>query len=60
MGRYARLALLSLDELGYGSLDSRGAELFFQIITEREERASIATVRTAPSANGARLSPTRA
>lgn len=43
LGRYARLDLLCLDELGYVSLDSRGAELLFQIITEREERASIAT-----------------
>ena len=43
VGRYARLDLLCLDELGYVSLDSRGAELLFQIITDREERASIAT-----------------
>lgn len=43
VGRYARLDLLCLDELGYVSLDPRGAELLFQIITEREERASIAT-----------------
>jgi len=42
VGRYARLDLLCLDELGYVSLDPRGAELLFQIITEREERASIA------------------
>lgn len=40
--RYGRLDLLCLDELGYVQLDSRGAELLFQIITEREERASIA------------------
>jgi DNA replication protein DnaC len=30
-----------LDELGYVQVDPRGAELLFQIITEREERASI-------------------
>ena len=42
MGRYGRLDLLLLDELGYVQLDPRGAELLFQIITEREERASIA------------------
>ena len=41
VGRYARLDLLLLDELGYVGIDSRGAELLFQIITEREERASI-------------------
>lgn len=41
VGRYARLDLLLLDELGYVQIDSRGAELLFQIITERDERASI-------------------
>jgi DNA replication protein DnaC len=40
--RYGRLDLLLLDELGYVQIDPRGAELLFQIITEREERASIA------------------
>jgi DNA replication protein DnaC len=41
VARYGRLDLLLLDELGYVQLDPRGAELLFQIITEREERASI-------------------
>ncbi|MGH3371991.1 MAG: IS21-like element helper ATPase IstB [Nocardioidaceae bacterium] len=48
VGRYARLDLLCLDELGYVSLDPRGAELLFQIITAREERASIACASNAP------------
>ncbi len=42
VGRYSRLDLLLLDELGYVQIDPRGAELLFQIITERDERASIA------------------
>ncbi len=42
VGRYARLELLIVDELGYVSVDPRGAELLFQILTEREERASVA------------------
>jgi len=41
VGRYGRFDLLLLDELGYVQIDPRGAELLFQIITEREERASI-------------------
>jgi DNA replication protein DnaC len=41
VGRYARLDLLLLDELGYVKIDTRGAELLFQIITEREKRASL-------------------
>jgi DNA replication protein DnaC len=42
VSRYGRLDLLLLDELGYVQIDPRGAELLFQVITEREERASIA------------------
>ena len=48
VGRYARLDLLLLDELGYVQVDPRGAELLFQIITEREERASIAIATNLP------------
>ena len=48
IGRYSRLDLLCLDELGYVSLDPKGAELLFQIITAREERASIACASNAP------------
>jgi DNA replication protein DnaC len=47
IGRYGRLDLLCLDELGYLHLDPRGAELLFQVITEREERASIAVASNA-------------
>ena len=36
------LTSVSLDELGYLSLDRRGAELLFEVLTEREEKASIA------------------
>lgn len=48
VGRYSRLDLLCLDEVGYVSLDTHGAELLFQIITAREERASIACASNAP------------
>jgi len=48
IGRYSRLDLLCLDEVGYVHLDPRGAELLFQIITAREERASIACASNAP------------
>src|SRR5581483_8190264 len=33
--------LLCIDELGYMELDKRGAELLFQVLTEREEKASV-------------------
>lgn len=46
--RYGRFDLLLLDELGYLSLDTRGAELLFQVLTEREERASVAVASNSP------------
>jgi DNA replication protein DnaC len=48
VARYGRLDLLCLDELGYVQLDGRGAELLFQIITERDERASVAVASNLP------------
>ena len=48
VARYARLDLLCLDELGYVHLDPRGSELLFQVITERDERASIAVASNLP------------
>jgi len=48
VGRYGRLDLLLIDELGYLHLDPRGAELLFQVMTEREERAPIAVATNAP------------
>ena len=48
VARYGRLDLLLLDELGYVAFDARGAELLFQILTEREERASIAIASNLP------------
>lgn len=40
---------LLVDELGYVSIDPKGAELLFQVLTEREERASVATASNHPS-----------
>jgi DNA replication protein DnaC len=37
-----KVDLLCIDELGYMELDRRGAELLFQVLTEREERNSVA------------------
>ena len=48
IARYGRIDLLCLDELGYMELDRRGAELLFQVLTEREERASIAIASNEP------------
>jgi DNA replication protein DnaC len=48
VARYGRLELLCLDELGYVQLDARGSELLFQILTEREEKASVALASNLP------------
>jgi DNA replication protein DnaC len=55
VARYGRLDLLCLDELGYVHLDPRGAELLFQVITEREERSSIAVASNAPFSEWGRV-----
>ena len=48
VARYGRYDLLAIDELGYVHLDAQSAELLFQILTEREERASLAIASNAP------------
>jgi hypothetical protein len=42
IARYGRVDLLCIDELGYMELDRRGAELLFQVLTEREAKSSVA------------------
>ncbi|WP_339153725.1 ATP-binding protein [Actinomadura luteofluorescens] len=42
INRYGRVDLLCIDELGYIELDKRGADLLFQVLTDREETASVA------------------
>ncbi|GAA3136188.1 hypothetical protein GCM10010521_22930 [Streptomyces rameus] len=42
IARYGRVDLLCIDELGYMELDRHGAELLFQVLTEREEKNSAA------------------
>lgn len=46
--RYARIELLILDELGYLALPEGAAELVFQVISERHERASLIITTNLP------------
>jgi IstB-like ATP binding protein len=48
INRYGRVDLILVDELGYLALDRRGAELLFQVLTEREERSAIAIASNEP------------
>ncbi|MFE2537972.1 IS21-like element helper ATPase IstB [Streptomyces sp. NPDC059371] len=42
IARYGRVDLLCIDELGYLELDRRDTEMLFQVLTEREEKSSVA------------------
>ena len=48
INRYGRVDLILIDELGYLQLDRRGAELLYQVLTEREERSAIAIASNEP------------
>ena len=58
IARYGRVDLLYLDELGYLELDRLGAELLFQVFTEREERSAIAIAFNYPFSAEPSPSPT--
>ncbi len=59
IARYGRVDLLCIDELGYMELDRRGAELLFQVLTEREGPTRSRSPPTSRSPAGPRRSPTR-
>ena len=46
--RYARYELLCIDELGYVPLADVGAELLFQVVSERCERAALVITTNLP------------
>ncbi|MCL2424337.1 MAG: IS21-like element helper ATPase IstB [Micrococcales bacterium] len=48
ISKYGRVDLLLIDELGYMRLDAHGAELLFQVLTEREEKSSVAIASNQP------------
>lgn len=46
--RYLKPSLLAIDELGYLPIDKTGADLLFQVISERYERGSIVLTTNQP------------
>jgi DNA replication protein DnaC len=48
VGRYSRLELLVLDELGYLPLAKADAELLFQVLSERHERRALVLITNLP------------
>ena len=57
--RYLRVALLTVDELGFVPFDRAGGELLFNLLADRYERRSTIAPPTSRSPSGPRSSPTR-
>lgn len=57
IARYGRVDLLCIDELGYMELDRHGAELLFQVLTEREEKNNVAIASNESFGGWTRPSP---
>jgi DNA replication protein DnaC len=57
VARYARTELVVLDELGYLALPEGAAELVFQVISERNERASMIVTTNLPFGEWTKVFP---
>jgi DNA replication protein DnaC len=57
VGRYARIELLVLDELGYLALPEGAAELVFQVVSERNERGSLIVTTNLPFGEWTKVFP---
>src|SRR3954454_18428339 len=57
LGRWERIELIGIDELGYVPLAEIGAELLFQVIADRAERAAVIVTTTLPFSEWGQVLP---
>jgi len=57
VGRWARYELIALDEVGYVPLAEVGAELLFQVISERAEKAAVILTTNLPFSEWTQVFP---
>jgi DNA replication protein DnaC len=57
VGRYSRIEVLLLDELGYLALPDGAAELVFQVVSERNERGALIVTTNLPFGEWTKVFP---
>ena len=57
LGRWERIELIGIDELGYLPLAEIGAELLFQVIADRAERAAVIVTTNLPFSEWGQVFP---
>ena len=57
LARWFRYELIAIDEVGYVPLADRGAELLFQVISDRAERATVILTTNLPFSEWTQVFP---
>ena len=57
LGRWERIELICIDELGYVPLAEVGAELLFQVIADRAEKAAVIVTTNLPFSEWSQVFP---
>jgi DNA replication protein DnaC len=57
IGRWSRYELIAIDEVGYVPLAEAGAEMLFQVISERAEKAAVILTTNLPFSEWTQVFP---